>query len=120
MTYRINTLETLSVIAEARGCILIKAAPNELLIDDDKNHGLPRELIKLVVEKFGPERRREVWRSRNGGSHVLLELSADLHPFARIALQASLGSDPTREILAIWEYFLQETDTISLFKPKVR
>lgn len=114
--YKVNTLEELEKIAEALGCTLYKGDINELLLDIDAGKRVNMDILPLVDEKFIITGQKS-WKSRNGGIHVVIQLGQHLEPPERIALQAALGSDPKREAIATWEWFIQKTDTISLFKP---
>jgi len=133
--YQVHSLAELQVIAEEHGCTLIIAGPDELLLDIDAAVTLEAWKAKystelaLLQEKFG-YRRFDSWPSRNGGLHVRIRLSEVIPTSLTMALQAALGSDPKREILACWEFYALSTaslhedpigeveDTRSLFKPK--
>ena len=133
--YQVYTLTELRVLAEERDCELIEAQPDELLLDIDAPMSLSdfrimrADALQILQEKFGYPH-FESWASRNGGLHVRILLPMRIPTGLAIALQASLGSDPRREILACWEHFalceasLHEDpipdieDTRSLFKPK--
>jgi hypothetical protein len=119
MAYNINTLEQLQELATERNCELYTGADVVLLLDlDTPAQVLQYEtMLPLVAEKFGAAEHLR-WKSRGGGTHIVLLLGRSLAPPERIALQAALGSDPRREILAIFEFHVSGSDTISLFRPK--
>jgi len=116
--YEVNTIEDLTAIADQLQCTLYKGKANELLLDlDDEGTMVNMDVRNIVHEKF--KILEEVsWTSRRGGRHIVLTLGTELPPPVRIGLQAALGSDPKREMLALWEWQMAGTDTISLFKPK--
>jgi hypothetical protein len=119
--YAVNSLEKLQAIATAFNCELYKGAEDELLLDIDRPFrefhfdSLPAK--QIIGERFNLFM-KDAWRSRNGMTHVVCKIENPLPPLARIALQAVLGSDPKREALALYEFLVEGTDTISLFKPK--
>lgn len=124
MTYKVATLKELAATAERLGCTLQVAQQYELLLDIDNatfEEWMLRteELRKLLVERFGGIDRLEHWASRNGRLHILLELGIAPGREMCIALQAALGSDPKREIIACFEAMNSEEDTRSLFRPKL-
>lgn len=140
--YGVKTLAQLKETASSFGCELVSATDQELLLDldfidveDDPDairhafkawRNAPRQVatLSLIGEKFGLE--REVyWRSRGGHLHVLVRLGMSMTISELIALQAALGSDPKREILAVFERQVNTMrpvngrieDTRSLFRP---
>ena len=133
--YQVHSLAELQVIAEEHECTLVTAGPDELLLDIDAPTTLDSWKVMhaaelaLLQEKFGYPR-IDSWISRNGGLHVRIRLPEAIPTSLTMALQAALGSDPKREILACWEFYalsnasLREDpigeveDTRSLFKPK--
>ena len=117
--YRANSLEQLKEIAATLGCELYVGADDELLLDLDAGQEPVAEILSIVREKFGIKSEQR-WISRSGtGIHVVIKMDGPLPPAERIALQAALGSDPKRESIAIWEWILLKTSTISLFRPVV-
>lgn len=106
-------------------CVTFFAEPNELLLDLDLLHQ-PRDLNETVdgfIQKINCESGQEpvfaaldtlgtVWKSvlkiyprlttisRGGNRHVYIRLARPYPELVRIALQACLGSDPTREMLS--------------------
>ena len=132
--YKVHTLEELRKLAEEYGCTLAVASPSQLFLDLDsytvigddvhasevfhewRDHNETR--LALVNEKFVVEGFQH-WRSRRGHLHVVIDLGMEVERYAAIALEASLGSDPRRQILAVYEAMTSVEDTRSLFRPKV-
>lgn len=128
MEYTARTQEELSTLAEERDCHLYVGSSNYLLLDIDEfvegdhyeafahwylKH---KPTLALLNEKFGVAR-YTYWRSRGGHLHVSIMLNTELLALEQIAVQAALGSDPLREIIAIHEA-RQGCGCNSLFKPK--
>jgi hypothetical protein len=63
----------------------------------------------------------EITASRNGNRHVYIGLEFPMSVPERIALQACLGSDPTREFLSLKRWLNKDPNPILLFevKPKL-
>ena len=128
--YRVRNLAQLAERAEERECTLYSANPDELTLDIDQKITLNAWMeqrkfhLELLAEKFKEAQVISSWNSRHGNLHVVIRLGKVLPKTAMIALQASLGSDPVREILATWEALVidehadEPEDTRSLFRPK--
>jgi hypothetical protein len=127
--YNVKTLAELRETAASLDCVLVEADPCTLLLDVDLVstkedwEQMFREPLALVREKFGAAV-EETWASRGGGLHVRLSLTLPVSAEMAIALQAALGSDPRREVLACWERLVlddrgeKNVDTRSLFRPR--
>lgn len=82
--------------------------PNQLTLDYDTSRYSPdahpclppKDLMNILEQELGAVE-SERWISKNGGLHVVISCDRTLSPATRVALQAALGSDPKREILAI-------------------
>lgn len=74
-------------------------------------------LMRVMTDYF-PIESAEAWRSHGGNTHIVLTLTRELSPEARIALQAILGSDPIRELLCLARVDNDCKDPIALFKPR--
>jgi hypothetical protein len=99
------------------GCTMVETDLKRVLVDLDDDEGMQRFLRYLPdVDGLYGVRHLRIWASRSKGRHAMLELEYSLPPFARIALQAILGSDPLRELLAV-ECSRRSQDAIVLFKP---
>jgi hypothetical protein len=124
--YKIRTLEELRATAEALDCELYMGAPNLLLLDLDT----PEQVCQYaqVSEMIGGRfefQTHDSWMSRNSTpraprQHIVIKINQELDVPSRLALQDALGSDPKRTAIAIWEWIVSKSDTISLFKPKVK
>lgn len=66
---------------------------------------------------FGIESVRET-TSRRGNRHIYVTLKTSLPVPERIALQACLGSDPTREFLSLKRWLNNDANPILLFEVK--
>jgi hypothetical protein len=138
-----DTLDKLRETAEGLDCTLETAEPNELLLDLDEYLGNDSEFLRwrhnfqgvleIIGEKFGkpyePSDDKHIdngpysfehWASRSGKLHVRVVLDLHLPVVQALVLQAALGSDPKREVLALFEHRESDSkeDTRSLFRPK--
>ncbi len=105
--------------AVADGMTVVAAGPHELLLDLDDEAALGRyeNLRPALAENFGGAE-SERWRSKSGqGWHVVVRLLKPMDVARRIALQASLGSDGLRELLAIACLENNVTEPSVLFRP---
>lgn len=107
--------------ALAAGKQVIKGAPNLLLLDFDSADAHAAYLIsgvrKMVHTTFGFLSEASWPSSTAGHMHVAVTLTTALSAQARSALQAALGSDPYREVLAILGTQEGVTDPHLLFRP---
>jgi hypothetical protein len=116
-----ETIEDAGLIAESENCNLIVAKPNELLLDYDQAE-MPIEyyrMLPLVKKLFGVAG-IERWSSRGGNCHVRIRLwVSKLDWGQRIALQAAMGSDPVKEMIALSRgHFKIREEPVVLFQPK--
>ena len=90
---------------EKAGATIIYPKTNELQIDIDTESGYAQFLatLDLIDNKFGVKD-TEILPSRSGlpHRHIVVTLHTNISDRTRVALQACLGSDPKREILAIY------------------
>lgn len=92
---------------EEEGKVILYPADNELLIDIDTEEQFQifQEHIKSLAKNLYKHRLPHlIWPSKSGlpRRHIKVVLPFDLKsPAERIALQASLGSDPMREMLSM-------------------
>lgn len=91
--------------AAALGMVVVTPRANQLFLDIDHVEDLDlMELMLAVLESNGvyvSEEKRT--RSKSGNWHVYLRVDSfdSLDAMQRIALQACLGSDRTRELLSV-------------------
>lgn len=116
--YRARTIEELQTIAADNNCDLFICAANQLALDLDTVGGITQmtDMLPFVNELFGVTK-EERWASQSGNVHCVIDLKDSVQPLTRILLQALLGSDPKREIIALAELndgFAEST----LFRPK--
>lgn len=96
--------------AEKLGCDIIRGAPDLLLLDcDDDWSEMQRtpgftdhdDLLRILDENIGIKE-ITTWPSKTvNHRHIMIKLAQGLPATARVALQAALGSDPKREVLAV-------------------
>lgn len=91
--------------AIADGHSIIDSEPDVLLLDyDDPPEGLYQQRLILLQNIFPFTTVERLYVSRSGkGFHAVIRLGCNLPVLARIALQAAMGSNPLREILAVSE-----------------
>jgi hypothetical protein len=104
--------------AEAQGKQVVLADADVLQVDIDnaKSMQIYSERVKDVREWFGVFTTRK-FSSFSGGNHchIYIKLTAQLDVPTRVALQLYLGSDPTREFLALAQFHLLSDDRSILF-----
>jgi len=93
---------------EADGFEILVPEGNELQIDLDSASGFYIFLRRW--ERFAQEYENASWRAYPSKSglphrHVVVSLPFGVNAAERIALQAILGSDPTREMLSVFRYY---------------
>ncbi len=108
-------------MAEERGLVVVEPAPNQLFLDIDSKQGWVQflEQVDRVRSMFpglsateAPSPSGKPWKR-----HVVVELPFKLTEIERIALQAILGSDPTREAMS-WLRLQRKEATPTLFFEK--
>jgi hypothetical protein len=107
-------------IAEAAETFdVIQANENTLLLDLDTPEAVEtfNRVLPKVDEQYGVER-SEAWHSKSGNNHVAVTLKTALPISIRIALQAALGSDGVREVLATQRMLNGCVEPSVLFRPK--
>jgi hypothetical protein len=109
-------------------CETFFAEEDELLIDLDLLH-ISSDLndtvdtfMKIIESENGPgtcpyaDYPRLMTTSRNGNRHLYIKLSRSYPELVRIALQAVLGSDPTRELLSALQSEVSMPAAVALFE----
>lgn len=106
--------------ARERGFTILKSNARLLFVDIDHADGLDSfaENIGLIDKMFGVKQ-VDYWRSKSGWphTHVVVWLEIDVGSAARIALEASLGSDPKRTILNTAKLSSGDREVSLLFRP---
>lgn len=119
-TPAIRTDEEFSALAASLGCSFRVATSLELFIDIDTLEGLKmfNGLYPIVHKELGGHL-MSITPSKSGPphSHIVVTLKDPLPLLARIALQAALGSDPKREILATIRALRGEENVVVFFEP---
>lgn len=108
--------------AKEKGFDVIQAGPNQLLLDLDTHADAVRyeRLLPAFKEHLGAVEIAR-WNSKSGiGTHVLVQIREELPEVERILLQAALGSDGVRELLAHRRLKRGIKNVSRLFKPKVQ
>jgi hypothetical protein len=117
----LRTIEQCEEWAEKFSCNLRSAGDNQLFVDIDTEAAWALFNYQLkLLEKHLPFRSWTVSASKQGlpHRHVVIDLAIDYPLLARIALQACLGSDPTRELLSIRRAMDGEENVVIFFEPK--
>jgi len=117
------TLEQVQRAAEDRHCDLVLADDFTLLLDFDDSLKPPdlREKLEVLERQFMfTVADTETWVSRSGhGCHVKITMGKPFRFSTRLIFQMFLGSDPLRELLALWRSTLpQGLSQSALFRPK--
>lgn len=86
-------------------------------IDNDASRAQFDRVYPPFAEHF-PVSEREEWKSKSGNTHVRIRMKDALPISTRLALQAALGSDGVRELLAIKLMLNGAVEPSVLFKPK--
>lgn len=87
-------------------------------IDDPVSKAQFDRLLPKVKEVFGVSAVEE-WKSKSGNTHIAVTLETPLPAGSRLALQAALGSDAVREVLAVARLMNGVVEPSVLFRPKV-
>lgn len=103
--------------AEARGFEVVRANDRTLLLDLDDEEAVAtyRRVLPLLQERF--EAVATDWKSKSGNTHVKIALGAPLPWAVRYALEAALGSDGVRQVLAVLQMQNGCDEASVLFKP---
>lgn len=89
-------------MAAELGLVIVEPRENVLQLDIDTGAQRDQyEIQRLVLQSIIPILETVATTSKGGKTHLYLCLRDSLSAEARIALQASLGSDPKREILTL-------------------
>lgn len=106
----------------AQGFDVVQGDTTHMNLDLDTPEDLSyyQDKALLVLQNYISIREIKRWKSKSGiGTHVVLELDAELPVAVRIALQAVLGSDRMRELYGIVKVIADATEEPSiLFRPK--
>lgn len=104
MTYSAtpSSPEQLAAKAAGSGRVVVHAEPNQLFIDLDSEESLAKFYEQIdILEKYEQLARNVSESNQPGHYHAVVTLDRVPHPFERVALQAALGSDRKRELLAL-------------------
>jgi len=120
MEYMVRTEANLRSLAEANGLALRLPKMNELFIDLDSKGAQEQFLERYAkfVEIFHvTDFTTTSSKSGYPHLHVIIAIDRDLTDMERVALQAALGSDPKREMLAVKNNGVAENTSV-LFEVK--
>jgi len=98
-----DRLEEATALAKANGRVVVVPKANELFVDIDSEADMERfKRLRATVESFLPLKVdvRPSPSGRPGRHHIVVTLDREVTEIERVALQAILGSDPTREALS--------------------
>jgi hypothetical protein len=117
-----RTPEVLAAIAATKNCEVVYGSEWTLQIDLDSPaaiYAFENQCALLFQRREPPWTRVERWTSKSGeGEHVVLHLKEPTPILERILLQAALGSDIKRELIA-WDSVKNNRDNpLVLFRPK--
>lgn len=106
-------------LARANNFDVIEADEYTLLLDLDAPEALAQfEHVFPILERHFIVVKQETWKSKSGHTHKLLELAKPLSVMERLLLQAALGSDGRREVIALVRLHNGVANPSRLFKPK--
>jgi hypothetical protein len=98
--YAEDTIESARAKAARMGCFVVFPEPTQLFVDIDTPAGLRTFVQNLPRLRGASYTVRPSQSGLPGHFHVTVAMSRPVSPIERIALQAMLGSDLTREILS--------------------
>ncbi len=105
--------------AKGEGFIVLTPTSHQLFLDLDTTDAYDRyrALRRIAASLYGFVE-TAWWFSKSGvGRHVVLEATDAMPIIPRIALQASLGSDPIKEMFSLWRVHAGIIEPILLFQP---
>jgi hypothetical protein len=110
-----------SDVAKARrdGFDVVWPELDQVLLDLDDQNAMEHyeRILPMAKDIFGAVERRR-WRSKSGqGWHVVVEVDHELTAIQRVALQAAMGSDRKRELMATARAMRRDEHVSVLFKP---
>lgn len=97
----IETVESITAVADERGLVAFFPMGNELFLDFDGDAKINQRVLDIVTEQFGWAATLTTISQSGNGLHMYIRLNDHLSNRDRVALQAALGSDPVREALSI-------------------
>lgn len=113
----------LAELAEDRDCVLVVADERTLLLDLDDDHAcrvFDKNLPK-VKDKYSVESVERYPSRRARHEHAIVRLVDPIpDPVTRLLLQATLGSDATRELLSLYRVQRGHSTPSVLFRPKAK
>jgi hypothetical protein len=128
-TYVPCSLEELTALADAAGCDLIVGDAFTICVDVDDvppgRHSAVRARVTALLQSVAsllPNARLRItasWPSRHGeGLHLVVTSDLALTWTQRLVLQAGLGSDLRRELLAAEPTYQEDGGQSVLFRPR--
>lgn len=115
----LRTWEQCQEWAEKIGCDIVEAKANQLFIDIDTEAQFAQFEFQLLKEHFYFTK-ITITPSKQGlpRRHIVIEMGKEYPLITRIALQAILGSDPTRELISIKRALEDESNVVIFFEKK--
>jgi hypothetical protein len=94
--------EDLEDLAKDSNCIVIYSEDNLLLLDLDNDESVKtfHRNIDTFRNNYSVKKINE-WKSKSGNLHVAIEMNDNIDFRERLLLQATLGSDPKKELLSL-------------------
>lgn len=111
-----RNLEEVLEIAKNEGLVAFLPRENELFVDLDCGQCAVNEKVQDILRSEQLVSDVFLTRSRSGNTHVYVRLTHPVSEVERIALQAALGSDPTREALSMAYHFKALEPTTVFFE----
>lgn len=119
--YTIESYNAAIQKAKDAGLEVIVGDEWHMLLDFDNTDVLPERYhvgIQILNNNGFYCHEEAIWRSKSGlGFHVVVKLETPIDIYRRLALQAALGSDPKRELLAVMRASNGVAEPSVLFKP---
>lgn len=115
----VTTLQSGVARATAEGFEIVWPRPGQVLLDLDDDESLIHyeKILPMARDIFGAVE-RDRWPSKSGQAwHVIVEVDHDLTAIERVALQAAMGSDRKRELMATARSMRGDEMVSVLFKP---
>lgn len=109
--------------AKELNCDVMYGDPHTLLLDIDSDAAWEQfqRQLPIVCEFYNVvDNSYEVLPSKSGNRHVIVRLDATLPLTERLMLQATLGSDPRRELLSAAGFMSGQENPVVLFRPKTK
>lgn len=114
-------LDAAKLQAQLDGLDVVVATDDCLLLDIDTPAMMAQyEAILPILMEHHVATEAERWKSKSGNTHIRVALSGKHDWAVRYALEAVLGSDPKRGVLAVLQMLNGCDEASMLFRPKAK